>query len=130
MTYKTSLLNLAILFILFGCTNTNQSDNSDADKITSVKENTEQKAVTIDSTVIKVYVDKAGQITVNEKPISLKILDSSFSNLKTNNGIVYYSRDNTQEAPPKESMKVMELITKYSLSVKFHTDKTFTEAAN
>jgi biopolymer transport protein ExbD len=126
MIYKTSFLSIVILFILVGCANNNQSDNATVDKTTSVKP-TEQKTVTIDLNVIKVYVDKTGQITANGNPISLEALDSSFNKLKTTNGTVYYSRDDVQGEPPAESMKVMDLISKHSLSVMFYTDKTFTQ---
>ena len=47
--------------------------------------------------------------------------------LKICNGVVYYSRDNVEAEPPEESMKVMELITKYGLPDKFYTDKTFNQ---
>lgn len=126
MIYKTSFLTIAILSILIGCANNNQSDNATVDKTRSV-ETTEQKTVTIDSNVIKVYVDKTGQITANGTPISLEALDSSFNKLKATNGTVYYSRDDVQGEPPAESMKVMDLISKHSLSVMFYTDKTFTQ---
>jgi hypothetical protein len=46
--------------------------------------------------------------------------------LKAGDGIVYYSRDNSTQAPPVESMKVMELVVKYSLPIRLYTDKTFT----
>ena len=78
--------------------------------------------------MIKVFVDKTGQITANGILTSLNVLDSSFSKLKKSNGVVYYSRDNVEADPPEESMKVMELITKYRLPVKFYTYKTFTQA--
>lgn len=78
--------------------------------------------------MIKVYVDKTGQITANGNPASLDDLDSSFSKLKASKGAVYYARNNVETDPSAESMKVMELIIKYSLSVKFYTDKTFTQA--
>jgi len=122
MINKTSFLSLTLIFILIACTNSNQSDNKNVDKAA------EQTLITIDSNVIKVFVDKTGQITSNGIPISLSMLDSSFNKLKISNGAVYYSRDNVEAEPPEESMKVMELITKYSLPVKLYTDKTFTQA--
>ncbi len=48
--------------------------------------------------------------------------------LKSKKGVVYYSRDNVAGDPPKDSMNIMELVTKYALPVKFFTDNTFTEA--
>ena len=120
MIYKTLFLSFAILFILIGCSNSNQKDDSNSDKAAS-----QQEKVTVDSNIIKVYVEQDGKITANGNVISLKDLDSSFSKLKTSKGVVYYSRANPEGKPPQESMKVMDLIIKYSLPVKLYTDKTF-----
>jgi uncharacterized protein YcfL len=109
-----------MFFILIAC-NSNQNNNKNADKVT------EETSITIDSNVIKVFVDKSGLITLNGNPSSLSMLDSSFKKLELSKGVVYYSRDNVEARPPEESMQVMELIIKYSLTVKFYTDKTFTQ---
>ena len=124
MINKTYFLCLVTFFLIIACTNSDQKDN----KTSSIDEATEQNLVSIDSNVIKVFVDKTGQITANGILTSLNVLDSSFSKLKKSNGVVYYSRDNVEADPPEESMKVMELITKYRLPVKFYTYKTFTQA--
>ena len=76
----------AIIFMLIACTNGDQYDNEDTAKTTSIKKATEQTSVTIDSNVMKVFLDKAGQITVNGNPTSPDLLDSSFSKLKISNG--------------------------------------------
>ena len=103
-----------------GCSNSNQTDNPNSGKDTS-----EQKKVSVGPDIIKVYVEQDGKITANGNVISLKELDSSFSKLKTSNGIVYYSRANPEGQPPQESMKVMDLIIKYHLQVKLYTDNTY-----
>jgi len=120
MIYKSSFLSFAVLFILIGCSNSNQNDKSTSDSTAS-----QQKKSTVESNVIKVYVERDGKITANGIVISLKDLDSSFSKLKTSNGIVYYSRANPEGQPPQESMKVMDLIIKYHLQVKLYTDNTY-----
>jgi len=119
MIYKT-FLGFAVLFTIVGCSNSNQHDNSIAENHIS-----QQNKIPVESNVIKVYVEHDGKITANGNLISLKDLDSSFSKLKTSNGIIYYSRDNAQGEPPQESMRVMDLIIKHSLPVKVYTDKTF-----
>jgi biopolymer transport protein ExbD len=124
MKYKISFLIISIILVLMACTNSHQSGNSDIDT-TTVKEVYEQHVITIDSNVIKVYIDKTGLITANGNPVSLTTLDSSFSNLKKRNGTVYYSRDNTQATVPDESIKVIDLVTKYRLPIKFYKDKSF-----
>lgn len=113
--------SLAILLAVIGCSNDKQNDKSD-----NVRAVPEQKNAIIDSNVIKVYVDETGIITADGSPITLQGLDSSFSKLKINNGIVYYSRANGQGDPPPASMQVMDLVIKYSLPIKLYTDKTFT----
>ena len=121
MIYKTLLFCMAILLIINGCSNNNQDEKSNAVNAAPLEMQT-----TVDSNVIKVYVEQDGKITADGNEISLNDLDSSFSKLQASNGTVYYSRANAKEDPPQESMKVMELIVKYSLSVKLFTDKTFT----
>ena len=118
---KKAAFFIAILWIAVGCSNNDQNNKADAEQTVSQA----QQAI-VDSNVVKVYVSQDGKITADGNDISLPDLDSSFSQLKQKNGIVYYSRDNVQGEPPQESMKVMDLVVKYSLPVKMFTDKTFT----
>jgi len=120
MTYKTSFLSLAIFATIAACSNSDQGNNT-ADNNTVP----DQKAVIVDTNVIKVYVDENGLIMANGNSVSLANLDSSFSKLKANNGTVHYSRANAKGEPPAESMKVMELVVKYELPIKLFTDNTF-----
>lgn len=100
-----------------------------ADSASAVNKNTmEETAMLNDTNVIKVYVDKSGKITAGGNSTDLVSLDSAFHKLKNTGGTVYYSRDQVQAEPPAESMKVIELVAKYRLPVKFFTDKTFTQA--
>jgi biopolymer transport protein ExbD len=124
---KKTFLILACFSVLIGCNTNKRSDGTDVDKITA-KEPEEQKELIIDSNIIKVYIDKTGQIAANGNPVSLANLESSFSVLKKHNGIVYYSRDNSQPDPAAEYMKVIDLITRYGLPIKFYMDKTFTRS--
>ena len=117
MKYKTFLLSLSISLIITGCSNNKQDGKTGNEAV--------QKVLAADPGVIKVYVEQNGEITANGTSISLTDLDSSFSQLKTNGGILYYSRANINSDPPPQSMKVMNLIIKYNLPVKLYTDKTF-----
>jgi len=117
---QKTFFSLVIFLTIFGCTNGSHDDKSDTGNSLP-----EQKLAVVDSNVIKVYVDENGTITANGNSISLNELDSSFSNLKIINGTVYYSRANGQGDPPPESMKVIELVAKYSLPIKLFTDKSF-----
>ena len=117
MKYKTFLLSLSISLIITGCSNNKQDGKTGNEAV--------QKVLAADPGVIKVYVEQNGEITANGTSISLTDLDSSFSQLKNNGGILYYSRANINSDPPPQSMKVMNLIIKYNLPVKLYTDKTF-----
>lgn len=117
MKYKTFLLSLSIPLIITGCSNNKQDGKTGNEAV--------QKVLAADPGVIKVYVEQNGEITANGTSISLTDLDSSFSQLKTNGGILYYSRANINSDPPPQSMKVMNLIIKYNLPVKLYTDNTF-----
>ena len=117
MKYKTFLLSLSIPLIITGCSNNKQDGKPSNEAV--------QKVLAADPGVIKVYVEQNGEITANGTSISLTDLDSSFSQLKTNGGILYYSRANINSDPPPQSMKVMNLIIKYNLPVKLYTDNTF-----
>jgi hypothetical protein len=119
MKYKTFLLSLCTLLLTIGCSNNEQDGNTDNDAV--------QKVLAADPGLVKVYVEQNGEVTANGTSVSLTDLDSSFSKLKTNNGMVYYSRANINNDPPPVSMKVMNLIIKYNLPVKLYTDKTFKE---
>lgn len=77
---------------------------------------------------LKVYVDNLGNISANGQSVTLSALDSKLKTLKNKNGMVYYSRDHAAGEPPQQSMQVMDLVANYGLSIKFFTDKTFTQA--
>jgi biopolymer transport protein ExbD len=121
MRHRTLFINFTTFLVLTGCSNGNQNDRANSE--TPVPG---QEQISVDSKVIKVYVEQDGKISADGKEISLSNLDSSFSVLKKSNGTVYYSRASGLGDPPQESMKVMELIVKYSLPIKLFTDKTFT----
>lgn len=119
MKFSSAIVILSV--VLLSCGGNSSRDNSGAAKIDASQNNV------ADSNVIKVYVEKNGAITANGNSISLAELDSSFGKLKAKNGIVYYSRDNPTQDASEESMKVMELVVKYSLPIKLFTDRTFSE---
>jgi biopolymer transport protein ExbD len=83
------------------------------------------KKTSTDNSILKVYVDSKGQILANDETITLTDLDKKMGDLEKIKGTVYYSRDDAQNDPPKESMQVMDLIVKHQLAVKFFQDKGF-----
>ncbi|MEO8771212.1 MAG: hypothetical protein ABI402_14050 [Ferruginibacter sp.] len=136
MKYITSIA-VSIFFLFFsGCNNDdpennrNVENNPGEDNAAINKNPVEETTMLNDTNTIKVYVDRTGKITAGGNPTDLVSLDSAFNTLKKNKGTVYYSRDQVQGDPPAESMKVIELVAKYRLPVKFFTDKTFTQDVN
>jgi hypothetical protein len=132
MKHITCITLFALFLLLTGCDDGGEEEKIyPADSTSAVNKNTmEETAMLNEPNVIRVYVDKAGKITADGNPTDLIALDSAFSKLKKSKGSVYYSRDQIQGDPPAESMKVIELVAKYRITVKFFTDKTFTKAVD
>ena len=112
---KAVLYTAIVLVSIIGC---NAQTNKEKNRNEQVQLN--------EKDVIKIYVNKNGLITANGNHIALPELDKELEELKNKNGTVYYSRDDIANNSPEESMKVMELIVKYKLPMKFYTDQTFT----
>lgn len=115
--------SLIIGFLTLGCGNTDRANEAPLVKKNPVT----QEELSIDTNVIKVFIDASGEITADGKVVSLKDLALAFDDLAKRGGTVYYSRSNAQGEPPENAMAVMDLIAVHSLPVKFYTDKTFTE---
>ena len=88
---------------------------------------TKTKPTTTPTAVLKIFIDSTGVINADGKTVSLEELDKKANELKTKVGMIYYSRDNSLKDPPKEAEKVIEIIAKYNLPIKFFTAKTFSE---
>ncbi len=120
------LFLISLSLILYNCTG-NSSSNNGVDKNDQPIVNN----ISIDSSILKIYVNKDGKVRVNEREISLAELDSFIDSAKSKTKTVYYSRYNAQEYEgPKESLLVLDIIVKYSLPVRFYTDSTFSQVAN
>ncbi len=113
---KQILLTFGVLTLLTSCNAQQTIDNQDH-KTEQVKPN--------EKDVLKVYVDRKGEITSNGNIVSLEELDKQLKELKENNGAVHYSRTNVTNDPPEECMKVFQLVVEYELPIKLYTDKTF-----
>lgn len=116
-----------VIVLLPSCNQNEQKPKAIVDTTTVVPVVAPVVKQPIDSNVLQLYIDSTGLITANGSTITLASLDSSLKKLKTRSGTVHYTRDNPVGDPPKESMKVIEMVTKHNLPLKFYTDKTFTE---
>ncbi|OQP40715.1 hypothetical protein A4H97_13915 [Niastella yeongjuensis] len=114
---------LALGIAIVGC------GSSTCDKPAMPLDEVTGTAQTNDST-LQVFVASSGKITANGLPVDLTMLDSALGKLKNVHGKVFYSRENLQADPPAESMKIMDLVVKYELPVKFYIDKAFTKTAD
>lgn len=117
---KTVFCALVCLGVLMSCQTRQKNDQM---------ENQQPASFTKETAVLKVYVDGKGQILSNNSETNLKDLDDELADLKGKNGVVYYSRYNTDGEPPGQAMEVIELVVKHELPLKFFTDATFNTPA-
>jgi biopolymer transport protein ExbD len=114
-----------LLFVISVCIFSSCEEKQEHKNESSMQDQSTEQNLVNDTMHIKIYVDAAGKITADAKEINLTNLDTVLRQLAKKGGGVWYSRDNAAKEPPKESMQVMDLIVKYSLPVKFYTDKDF-----
>lgn len=122
MNSKFLLASAVSMLMIIGC-----ASNDNAKPVDSKDSAAPPASGPVDTVAIKVFVSKDGKVTADGNLVSLVDLDSSFSQLKQKNGVVYYSREVIQGEPPESSMKVIELVVKYSLPIRMYTDSTFTK---
>jgi hypothetical protein len=77
------------------------------------------------TSIVRIYVNAGGVITVNGNIVSAANLNHSLQSLKPTPTEVWYSRANVQGEPPPGGMAVMEAIVALRLPVAFYTDETF-----
>jgi biopolymer transport protein ExbD len=121
---KTAGIILFVSSFILSCTGTETKE----EKETSIPEIVaKQPLQPKDTNHVTVYVRSDGTMLLNSLPASFTELEASFKTLKVKNGTVFYSRANTEQEPPKESIEVVDLVAKYQLPLQFYTDSTFTK---
>jgi biopolymer transport protein ExbD len=109
-------LVIAAVAILAGC----HRENSSVDK---------SKMPTADSPYQKVYVTKAGEVTLDGKNVTLDELDRSLAALAQNHGVVLYSREAAQEQEPHPIFKqVLDIVIKNKLPVRLCVNSDCSDA--
>jgi biopolymer transport protein ExbD len=68
--------------------------------------------------VAKVHVQADGVILLNGQQVTLEDLKKKFAELKSQDGVVWYSRANAQGEPPSSAMEVMRAIVDARLPVR------------
>lgn len=77
--------------------------------------------------VAKVSALFSGKLLLNGQPANLATIESEFKNLKSNNGGVWYYRENPQAEPPPQAMAIIELVVKYKLPVSLSIKSDFSD---
>jgi hypothetical protein len=121
---KTTIAAISILFLLtflYGC-NRAQTVNREYAPEGQVKS-------TADSPYIKVYVTKAGAITLNGNAATLDEAGKAFAALAQEKGVVLYSREAPSEFEPHpNATKVIDLAIKNRLPIRLCMDKNCLDA--
>ncbi len=130
--HLTIILSVTLFLFSCGCTYAQEKrkmpSSSSHSSATGPSEMKNQQSQPFDESVsLKIYVDKTGQITLNEQPTSTDQLDHKLKLLKEQNGIVFYSRDDATSAPTEQAMNVIKLIVANKLPIRLYTDRTFTQ---
>ncbi|HSK70132.1 MAG TPA: biopolymer transporter ExbD [Pyrinomonadaceae bacterium] len=125
---KVICLNLGLLFILiviffvFGCFSNNSSPNN----LTN-KNSMDNQTNFNESVVARVKVTQTGKIYLNEKPVSLMELKKAFAQLKRENGVVWYYRENPQSEPSSEATSVIQAIIDAKLPVQLSSKPDYSD---
>jgi hypothetical protein len=77
--------------------------------------------------VLKVSVLQSGKLLANGAEIRLDDLDARLSQLKSQNGVVWYYREGGQGEPPPIAMEVMKLVVKQSLPISMSSKPDFSD---
>jgi hypothetical protein len=81
------------------------------------------------SIVLKVFVSASGEITADGKTITLEKLSEKMADLKKDNGVVYYHRENPKGGPHANAMKVIELVVEHDLPIRMSAKPDFSDSA-
>lgn len=117
--FSKFFLIFTISILLYGC----------SPKTSNTQEILKAEVQADEMAVFKVFIDNEGKIEGDGKEMDLENLDKEFEEMKQRNGMVYYSREDINADSP-EGMKVMELVVKHQLPIKFFTDETFSTPYN
>jgi hypothetical protein len=82
-----------------------------------------------DSPYVKVYISKAGEITVDGKAATIDEVERSFSDLAKKSGVVLYTRESPEEpGPHPNASKVIALVAQNRLPIRLCIKKDFSDA--
>ena len=77
--------------------------------------------------VAKVAVFASGAVQLDGRPTTLPALDEELKKLKTDNGVVWYHRQNPASEPPPQGTAVIQMIIKHKLPVSMSAKPDFSD---
>ena len=78
--------------------------------------------------IARVSVLSSGDLLLNGEPSDISKIESAFQMLKSNNGKVYYYRENPDSAEaPDGAIQVIDLVIKYNLPIGFFKEPDFSD---
>jgi hypothetical protein len=77
--------------------------------------------------VARISALSSGQLLLNGQPVTLQALDRALAELKAQNGVVWYYRENAQAEPPAGAMQAIQLVVKYKLPISMSTKADFSD---
>jgi hypothetical protein len=80
--------------------------------------------------VTRISALASGQILLNGQPTSLAALEIALAELKSQNGVVWYYRENARDEPPPEAMQAIQLVVKHGLPVSMSTKPDFSDVVD
>ena len=77
--------------------------------------------------VSRVSALASGQVLLNGNAIALPALDAALAELKSQNGVVWYYRENARSEPPPNAMQVIQMVVKHKLPISMSTKADFSD---
>jgi hypothetical protein len=77
--------------------------------------------------MVKISVLQAGKVLADGLEISLADLDARLSQIKRQNGVVWYYRENGQGNPPQAAMDAIKLVVNHRLPISMSSKPDFSD---
>ncbi len=77
--------------------------------------------------VLRLSVLQSGKLFADNAEVRLDVLDTRLSEIKSQNGVVWYYREGGQVEPPPVAMEVMKLIVKHRVPVSMSSKADFSD---
>jgi biopolymer transport protein ExbD len=90
----------------------------------------ENKATKQALKILKIKVSVNGEITVDEKPMTLEQIADRLTELKENDGEVWYHRENPTAEPHPNALKVIQLVTRNELPIRLSAKPDFSDVVD